>query len=170
MWHVTESSYTRAIIGYKMIKSRLSFWQHLYLQHQQNCHHTILLYLMVWLVFVFMKMDSHCRVSKSLDTVDALVLKLCRYSVSCRVLEETDMAYGTVSGVVEGTAVATANIATAVLRTALDCCWLWRRKYVWIPFWRNESSCWLAPDAKGSNDKWEDKDRHRNGRDQHIAT
>jgi hypothetical protein len=101
-----------------MIKSRLSFWQHLYLQHQQNCHHTILLYLMVWLVFVFMKMGSHCRVSKSLDTVDALVLKLCRYSVSCRVLEETDMAYGTVSGVVEGTAVATANIATAVLRTA----------------------------------------------------
>ncbi len=85
-------------------------------------------------------------------------------------LEETDVAYGTVSGVVEGTAVATANIATAVLRTALDCCWLWRRKYVWIPFWRNESSCWLAPDAKGSNDKWENKDRHRNGRDQHIAT
>jgi hypothetical protein len=61
--------------------------------------------------------DGLALSSKSLDTVYALP-KLCRYSVSCQVLEETDMAYGTISGVVEGTAVATANIATTVLCTA----------------------------------------------------
>jgi hypothetical protein len=69
------------------------------------------------MVCITLHEDGLALSSKSLDTVYALH-KLCKYSVSCRVLEDTDVAYDTIRGVVEGTAAAMANIAINVLRTA----------------------------------------------------